>query len=165
MRRAQETSSAGRRRIANALLAAQEKGDLSGICGRLGDLGQISSEFDVAASTAGSGALDFVVVERTHHAQRAVEYLKRHSLGRATMLILEKQKGFANAMRPIDTPQNAPRLFDLIEVTEPRFAPAFYFVYRDALCADSLESANAIAFAGGRRWKVVTKSGQLIEQS
>merc|ERR1719474_1134887 len=165
-RKSFENSGGSRMRIVSALLAAQDKGDLTGILGRLGDLGQIDQKYDVAVSTAATAALNFIVVEKTHHAQRAVEFLKRNNLGRATMLILEKQRKLkGKASQRIQTPNDAARLYDLITFKEPRFDVAFYFAFRDTLVADHLDQANHLAFSDGRRWRVVTLQGQLIESS
>jgi hypothetical protein len=52
----------------------------------------------VAISTA-APALDYIVVDTTADAQRAVELLRRRQLGVATFLILEKQAHLAGQMR------------------------------------------------------------------
>eukprot|EP00983_Pelagomonas_calceolata_P129786 1161635-Pelagomonas_calceolata.AAC.15 len=70
-----------------------------------GDLGAIDAKYDVAVSTA-VGALDYIVVETTSDAQRCVEYLRKHNLGVATFLILEKQKHLAAAAaQRVQTPE------------------------------------------------------------
>lgn len=71
----------------------------------------------------------------------------------------------ANGLDKIATPENVPRLFDLIKPKEPRFAPAFFKGVGNTLVADDLEQANRIAFGGQRRWRVVTLAGQLIDSS
>ena len=65
---------------------------------------------------------------------------------------------------PIDTPDNAPRLFDLVTPKDAKFAPAFYEVLRDTLVAKDLEHAKRIAY-GQKRWRVVTLAGNLIDTS
>jgi structural maintenance of chromosome 4 len=67
-------------------------------------------------------------------------------------------------MSPIDTPENAPRLFDLIKAKDDKFRPAFYHSLQDTLVAKDLAQANRIAY-GARRWRVVTLDGQLIDKS
>ena len=58
-------------------------------------------------------------------------------------------------------PQNTPRLFDLITVSEDRLLGAFYFALRDTLVCESLEVATKIAFVGSRAvWRVVTYDGK-----
>jgi structural maintenance of chromosome 4 len=63
------------------------------------------------------------------------------------------------------TPENVPRLFNLMKLKEPRFAAAFYKGVRDTLVLDDLDQANRIAFGGQKRWRVVTLAGQLIDAS
>lgn len=67
-------------------------------------------------------------------------------------------------MQPIATPENVPRLFDLVKPKDPKFAPAFYKALGNTLVAENMDQANRIAY-GQRRWKVVTLTGQLIELS
>merc|ERR1719204_2571150 len=82
------------------------------------------------------------------------------------MLILEKQRHLKRkATQRVATPQNVPRLYDLITFKEPKFNVAFYYAFRDTLVADNLDAANALAFSGGKRWRVVSVQGQLIESS
>ncbi|KXS17124.1 hypothetical protein M427DRAFT_263911 [Gonapodya prolifera JEL478] len=66
-------------------------------------------------------------------------------------------------MEPKQTPENAPRLFDLVKPKDPKFAPAFYSVLNDTIVATDLEQANRLAFGGEKRWRVVTFDGQLID--
>lgn len=79
-------------------------------------------------------------------------------------MVLEKLPQ-TNGPEPISTPENVPRLFDLIKPKEARFVPAFYKAIANTLVAENLEQANRIAFGGQRRWRVVTLAGQLIDSS
>lgn len=65
---------------------------------------------------------------------------------------------------PIQTPENVPRLFDLIKPREPRFTAAFYKAVGNTLVAEDMNQANRIAY-GQKRWRVVTLAGQLIDSS
>jgi structural maintenance of chromosome 4 len=94
--------------------------------------------------------------------QACLEHLRRGNLGRATILCLNALA--ARDLNPIETPEKAPRLFDLIEPKEPKFAQAFYQVLQNTLVAKDLAQANRIAF-GKRRWRVVTLDGKLIDTS
>lgn len=64
----------------------------------------------------------------------------------------------------IETPENVPRLFDLIKPKDPRFAPAFYKGVFNTLVAEDLVQAQRIGY-GKKRWRVVTLAGQLIDPS
>lgn len=68
-------------------------------------------------------------------------------------------------MSKIQTPENIPRLFDLVEVKDKKILPAFYFALRNTLVANNLEQATRVAFQKNKRWRVVTLQGQIIEQS
>lgn len=79
-------------------------------------------------------------------------------------MVLEKLSQ-TNGLEKVVTPENVPRLFDLIKPKEPRFAPAFFKGVGNTLVAADLDQANRIAFGGQRRWRVVTLTGQLIDSS
>lgn len=70
-------------------------------------------------------------------------------------------------MGPIQTPENVPRLFDLIRPKDDMYRKAFYKALSDTLVAADTEQATRIAYpkGGGRRWRVVTLAGNLIETS
>lgn len=66
---------------------------------------------------------------------------------------------------PIHTPEESPRLFDMVRVKDESVRPAFYFALRDTLVAQDMEQATRIAFQKDRRWRVVTLKGQIIEMA
>lgn len=109
------------------------------------------------------GALNNLVVDTVEQGQACIEYLRKQNVGRASFMILEKLPE-----RPADkspTPENVPRLFDLIKPKEGRFARAFLKGVGNTLVANDLDQANRIAFGGQKRWRVVTLAGQLIDSS
>ncbi|KAJ3322219.1 hypothetical protein HDV06_003279 [Boothiomyces sp. JEL0866] len=146
--------------IYKELMKQKQKGTINGICGRLGDLGTIDDKYDVAVSTA-CGALNSFVVETVEAGQMCIEFLKKHNLGRATFICLDKLRKFN--LEKIKTPENSPRLFDLIK-SDDRYLHAFYQSLGDTLVADNLDQANRIAY-GKQRYRVVTLTGQLIDKS
>ena len=64
----------------------------------------------------------------------------------------------------LNSPENAPRIFDLVNVKNEEYLPAFYFGLRDTLVARDLDQATRIAY-GSTRFRVVTLGGQLIDLS
>lgn len=104
-----------------------------------------------------------MIVDRVEQGQACIEYLRSQNIGRASFMVLEKLTN-SNAMAKITTPENVPRLFDLIQPKDPKFIPAFYKAVGNTLVAEDMDQANRIAY-GAKRWKVVTLSGQLIETS
>lgn len=130
--------------------------------GRLGSLGTIPDKYDVAISTA-CPSLNSLVVDQVEQAQACIDYLRKQNVGRANFMVLDKLS--SNGMERKSTPENVPRLFDLINPKEPRFAPAFFKGVGNTLVANDLDQANRIAFGGQTRWRVVTLAGQLIDTS
>jgi structural maintenance of chromosome 4 len=151
-----------RGKLLKSLLRLKRSKKLTTFYGRLGDLGSIDARYDVAVSTA-CPSLNHMLVQDTATAQLCVRFLRKNNLGVVTFVVLDKQKRLPQPMR---TPGNAPRLVDLIQPSQVKFLPAFYYACRDTLVADSLDTASRIAYAEqGRRFRVVTLAGQLIDIS
>ncbi|QDZ23825.1 structural maintenance of chromosomes protein [Chloropicon primus] len=167
-RKAALHSEQNQNQVVKALMSAQKSGHLEGIHGRLGDLGAVDAQYDVAVSTACPG-LSHIVVETVTDAQNCVQYLKKLELGRATFLILEKQRALQQRMESslqVAPPRNSQRLLDLIKMKNPEeHKVAFYFALRDTVVTKTLEEAQKIAYGQKQRWRVVTLQGQVIEMS
>uniref|UniRef100_A0A8C5WC00 Structural maintenance of chromosomes protein n=1 Tax=Leptobrachium leishanense TaxID=445787 RepID=A0A8C5WC00_9ANUR len=151
-------------KVLDALIQQKKSGKIPGIYGRLGDLGAIDEKYDVAISSC-CGALDHIVVDTIDTAQECVNFLKRQNVGVATFIGLDKMKVWEKGMDKIQTPENIPRLFDMVKLKNEHIRPAFYFALRDTLVADNLDQATRVAFQKNKRWRVVTMQGQIIEQS
>ncbi|KZC12771.1 Structural maintenance of chromosomes protein 4 [Dufourea novaeangliae] len=157
-------ASKSRNKIIDSLMREKREGRLSGIFGRLGDLGAIDGKYDIAISTA-CGSLDNIVVDTVSTAQACITFLRQNDIGRATFIPLEKQERLlARCKQKIQTPENVSRLFDLIQVDDERVLPAFYYGLQDTLVANDLDQATRIAY-GHKRFRVVTLKGELIELS
>ncbi|SCV71157.1 BQ2448_2745 [Microbotryum intermedium] len=141
------------------LTKLKDQGRLPGFHGRLGNLGRIDDKFDVAVSTA-CGGLDNIITDTVVVAQQCIDVVRKNQLGRVNVMALEKIK--ARQMDKIATPENVPRLFDLITPKEERFAPCFFQLLQNTLVANDLEQGKRIAY-GKQRWRVVTLDGQLFE--
>lgn len=103
-----------------------------------------------------------MVVDTVEAGQQCIEYLRKNNVGRANFIVLDRLA--ERDLTPISTPENAPRLFDLVKPRDPRFAAAFYSVLHDTIVAKDLTQANRIAY-GARRWRVVTLEGGIIDKS
>ncbi|NXT50806.1 SMC4 protein, partial [Pluvianellus socialis] len=156
--------SRNRGKVLEALLQQKKCGNICGLYGRLGDLGAIDEQFDVAISSC-CGALDHIVVDTIDTAEACVNFLKAKGIGIATFVALDKMTVWEKKMQKIPTPENTPRLFDLVKVDDEKVRLAFYFALRDTLVAKNLDEATRVAFQKDKRWRVVTLQGQIIEQS
>lgn len=161
---AKSSASASRSKgdVLSGLTRQSELGLINGFHGRLGNLGVIDDKYDVAISTACPG-LDSIVVESVENGQACIEHLRKNNLGRANFILLNSLSKVN--LDKIQTPENVPRLFDLVKPKDDKFRPAFYHQLRDTLVANDLNHANRIAYGGNQRWRVVTLDGQLIDKS
>ncbi|KAL2753243.1 hypothetical protein ACRALDRAFT_1052131 [Sodiomyces alcalophilus JCM 7366] len=148
-------------KVLAALMRMKESGRIDGFHGRLGNLAVIDQKYDVAISTA-CPSLENFVTDTVEAGQQCIEYLRKTNLGRGNFICLDKLR--VRDLQPIQTPENAPRLFDLIRARDDRFRPAFYHALQDTLVANDLAQANRIAY-GAKRWRVVTLDGELIDKS
>ncbi|KAG4304930.1 hypothetical protein PORY_001605 [Pneumocystis oryctolagi] len=147
--------------VLTGLMKLKESGRVTGFYGRLGSLGTIPDKYDIAISTA-CPSLNHMVVETVEAGQQCIEYLRENNLGRAVFIVLSRLP--SKSMERIETPENVPRLFDLITLKEKKFALAFFNALQHTLVAEDLQQANRIAY-GKKRWRVVTLDGQLIDKS
>ncbi|GKY99335.1 hypothetical protein MPSEU_000888500 [Mayamaea pseudoterrestris] len=163
---AQSNKSIASKPVQAVLKAAEKNGPLSqvGILGRLGDLATIPAEYDVAVSTACGGKLNMIVVQTSAGATKILEFLRKNNLGRVTCIALDKLHKGAHD-RQVETPEGAPRLFDLITPLNFSVTPAIYKCVGNTLVAEDIQTASRWAYDFGKRWRVVTADGKLIESS
>ncbi|RHW69248.1 structural maintenance of chromosome 4 [Trypanosoma brucei equiperdum] len=138
---------------------------LKGYYGTLRQLGRIDDAYDVAAGVA-SNAWSYHVVEDRETAAKALELLRTHDIGRATMIVLKEiERQIGNRMEtPFTSPTpKAKRLFDLITPVNDRFRIAFYQALGNTLVVSGLTEAREVAFGGPQRYRVVTLRGELAE--
>ncbi|KAF7196079.1 Structural maintenance of chromosomes protein 4 [Pseudocercospora fuligena] len=143
------------------LTRLKESGRIDGFHGRLGNLGAIDAKYDIAISTA-CPSLENMVVDSVEAAQQCIEHLRKNNLGRANFICLDRLP--QRDLSAIDTPENCPRLFDLIKSKHERFRPAFYSVLQNTLVAKDSQQADRVAY-GAKRWRVVSLEGKLIDKS
>lgn len=146
-------------RMLSALLQLRDKGQLRGFYGRLGALGTIDKQFDIAVSTA-CPRLDDFVVDTVETGQKCIQFLRQNRLGSARFILLDQMPKPRQDFTP---PPGVRRLYDLISVENAHFLPAFYSVLRDTLVARTPEEARRIALGGRQRYRVVSLQGVLVE--
>jgi len=100
----------------NNLYQKVMKKGISGVSGRLGDLGKCSKKEYEDIITTACGRLNNIVVNSFDVAKQVVNFLSANKIGRATCIILEKIPEYKNYMKKPFTPlQGAVRLFDVIK--------------------------------------------------
>merc|ERR1719245_8317 len=106
-----------------------------------------------------------MIVDNVETAKECVKFLKKNDIGKGNFLAHDKSRRWAERVANIPkTPENAPRLIDLIKVEDEEMKTAFYQYVQETLVANDLAQAKRIAF-GAKRYRVVTLDGDLVEVS
>ena len=66
-------------------------------------------------------------------------------------------------MFSLHSPENVPRLYDLVRMKDAKYAGSLYYALGNTLVAKDLDQATRIGLQGSKRHRVVTLNGQLIE--
>ena len=121
----------------------------------------------MAISSSCARTLNYIVVETLQDGEKCVEFLRRHNLGQASFMGLDLFQQKQNGQDNFRCPPECRRLFDLVVPKHPKYTNAFYSALRDTLVTSDLKLANKIAFEqpDGRKHRVVTLQGEIIEQS
>ncbi len=145
-----------------AVLAAAGSGRLQGIVGTLGSLVAPREErLALALATALGGQASDVVVANEQAARVAIALLRDSGAGRATFLPLDALTSGDPAQRPTQTTCLGV-LADLCKYPDA-VAPAVRMRLGRTLVAADLPEAQAVAAATGRRYRVVSLDGQVVQ--
>ena len=146
-------------RAVDAIRTALKKDMLPGLYGTVAELGNVQSRFSVALEVAAGARMQSIVAATDEDAARAIEYLKRSQIGRATFLPLNKLDRGSPSVKP-NYEGIVDYAFRLIDF-DPKFQGAFWYVFRDTLVVESLNHARALM----GRYRMVTLEGDLVERS
>lgn len=133
---------------------------MEGIHGTIAELGQVEKRYSRALEVAAGGGMLNVVVENDGVAQRCIQHLKKHKVGRATFLPLNKLKTLGKEKGAREVARRGVGFaLDLVRY-DSRFRPAFQQVFRSTVVVEDLEFARK--YMG--RARMVTLDGDLAEK-
>ncbi len=141
------------------ILTARDKGEIRGIIGTIGELGNVPQEYSTALEVAAGGRISSIVVEDDEVVSRCIERLKRKKMGRATFLPLSKlstRRPGAKSLMIKDDPHVLGLAVDLVEFDE-QYRSAFLWTFGDTVVVDKLDSLRRLM--GGVR--LVTLDGEI----
>ena len=163
--RAEMENSSGAKGMAGgaaAIIAARDRGEISGVIGTVAELcAPTDNEHEDALSTAIGGGMTSIIVEDDEVAAKAIKWLAENRAGRATFLPLNKlnnTRAAGKALMVSKKPGVVGFAHELLEY-DPRIDIAIKFVLRNTLIVDSLSTARS--YMGGVR--LVTLRGDVTE--
>lgn len=143
-----------------ALLLVQSlKSSMGGIKGVVSELISVDSDYRQAVEAAGSGRLNYIVVDTLDTASEIISKLKNAKAGRATFIPLDSVV-LSEKAGPV--PSGAlGRLIDFIRY-DPALDSAMRYCFEDTLLVNDVDSAKKI---GVGRARMVSLGGELLERS
>ena len=149
----------GYSRAVEAIRSAIKRQMLTGLYGTIAELGDVGSKYSAALEVAAGARLQSLVADTDEDASIAIDYLKRSQIGRATFLPLNRLERGDLVQKP-DRPGVIDYALNLVDF-DPKFAPAFWYVFRDTLVVETLSDARRLM----GRYRMVTLEGDLVEKS
>ncbi len=150
-------------RAVSEILKARNQGTLEGIHGTIAELANVDDKYRIAVATAAGARMQSIVVDTDEKAAKAIKYLQKEKLGRATFIPLNKMitsKPRGKALMTIKDKSSHGFALDLIKF-DKKYYDAFWFVFGDTVVINSLDDARRLM--GGVR--LVDLKGSLIESS
>ena len=150
-------------RAVTEILKARNQGNLEGIHGTIAELANVDDKYRIAVATAAGARMQSIVVDTDEKAAKAIKYLQKEKLGRATFIPLNKMitsKPRGKALMTIKDKSSHGFAIDLIKF-DKKYYDAFWFVFGDTVVINSLDDARRLM--GGVR--LVDLKGSLIESS
>lgn len=149
--------------VKEILKARNEK--LSGIEGAIAELIQVPKPYETAIEIALGGAMQHVVVDSEQSARAAIQYLKKHSYGRATFLPLSVMKGKSLSDYQLKAIEGHPAFIgvaaNLLQY-EQKYAEVILNLLGNVVVAKELQGANELAKLLQYRCRIVTLDGDVV---
>jgi chromosome segregation protein len=150
-------------RAVHEILKARNEKILEGIHGTIAELAKVNDKYKTALEIAAGSRMQSIIVDDDEAAAKAIKFLQKQNLGRATFLPLNKivtGKPRGQALIAKNDPTAHGFAIDLIKF-KPEYKGAFWYVFGDTLVVQTLDDARRLM--GGVR--LVDLHGSLIEAS
>ena len=143
----------------NAILEMKKKG----VHGLVSELGNVKKDYAVAMEVAAGGRIKSIVTDTDQVAAECIDHLKKHRLGVATFLPLNKLRPpiIDAANRNIKGSGVHGLAVDLLTY-DKKYEKVFHYVFGNTLVVDDVSTARRI---GVGKIRMVTLSGDLVETS
>ena len=150
-------------RAVNEVLKARNDSSLKGIHGTIAELANVDKKYETAVEIAAGTRMQSIVVDDDEVASRAIKFLQKEKLGRATFLPLNKMisgKPRGKALMVVKDEKAHGFAIDLVKFKDD-YRGAFWYVFGDTVVVEGLDDARRLM--GGVR--LVDLKGSLIEAS
>ncbi len=144
------------------VISQAETGILKGICGPVSKLIKVEKEYSVAIETALAAAIQNIITETEADAKKAIAFLKKGNLGRATFLPIDtiKSREFGET--------GCENMFGFVGIASDlvkcdlKYREIVKHLLGGTIVAEDIDCATTIAKKTGYKIKIVTLDGQVI---
>ncbi|MDQ2680834.1 MAG: chromosome segregation protein SMC, partial [Candidatus Eremiobacteraeota bacterium] len=147
-----------------AIVEAWQRNELRGIEGIVSNVIDVDEPYARAMDIAFGARLSNIITSRSEDAERAIDYLNRKELGRATFLpldTLQNRPGRELSTELTETPGVVGYAHSLIR-TKPEYQSVIKFLVGSVLVVDTLEIGIMLVRERGFRDTIVTLAGEQI---
>ncbi len=130
---------------------------IEGFYGRVIDLIEFEEKFAYAIEAAAGSRLTYYVVENLDVAKKAIDYIKKAKLGRATFIPLQELK----TQKPEKTNELLARNVVSLTVSLPNMEKLLDFVFSSTIIVDNFSKAKKLI----GKHRIVTLDGELFEKT
>jgi len=142
----------------------EQKNKIKGIYGTVAELGEVEKKYSLALEVAAGPRLKSIVVENDKTAAKCIKFLKKHKLGTATFLPLNKiktRKIYPEIKKLKDKEDVHDFAVNLVSFDD-KFKKIFSYVFGHTLVVEDIDTARKIGIG---RSRMVTLDGDLAETS
>ncbi len=145
-----------------AVVRRSKSGALGGIHGVLSQLIQVDNEYSTAIEVALGAAMQYIVTSTEADAKRAISYLQKENLGRATFLPISNIKGRTLDEKGLEENLGFVSVASELVACDGKYRQIVSNLLSRVVIADDMDSAIGIAKEYRNRFKIVTLDGQVI---
>ena len=142
--------------------AVMNEKSLSGICGPVSRILNVSGEYVTAIETALGASVSNIVVENEESAKEAIRFLKRTGAGRATFLPLTSMTGRVVEEKGLTRENGYIGIASDLVSFEEKYRVIAENLLGRTVVADNIDDAADIAKKYSYRFRIVTLDGQII---
>jgi len=147
-----------------SLLEAKREPFHEEIHGVVADLIQVHHGYEVALETALGATLQNLVISHDRYARAAIDFLKRHSLGRATFLplnLIDNPPDRLSGIKKLLAQYKCIPATDGVKY-DSRYEAIIFHLLGNTILAPDLAAAVSVTEKTGKRFRLVTLDGDLI---
>ncbi|WP_066193965.1 MULTISPECIES: chromosome segregation protein SMC [Gracilibacillus] len=147
------------------VLKARDQQQLTGIHGAIPELVSFEEQYVEAMETALGAQAQHVVVDTEQSARSAIGWLKKTNKGRATFLPMESMRG---KQIPHTVQQTLKQQDEFVGIAvdlvqcDPIYQSVMQALLGNVVVASSLKAANKLAQVTGRKYRIVTLDGDVV---